>query len=503
MDLSLIKQKLASSQSKGQKKTYEKIDYTKIFWKPKPGKYQIRILPSKFDKSNPFREVYLHYGFSKGPILSLENWNEKDPISEFSKNLHKSSDKEDWQLASKISPKLRYFVPVLVRGEEDKGARLWEFGKLIYEQLLGIASDEDYGDYTDVTDGRDFTVEAVEDTIAGRKGVKCNIRVKPKVSPISEDANLVKKVLEEQPDILGINKKYSFEELKDLLTKWLNPEEDNDEPIASASSEEEHGGDDFLEEIKKPVEKVIEKDKASSFKEQRWLPFSPTMRDALSIPGVPLGHVFVVRGGSDTGKTTLLIEVATTAQKMGILPVFIITEMKWDFAHAQKMGFQCKAIPDEGTGEIINYDGFFLYVDRGSLNTIEDVSGFIADTLNEQKEGKLPFDLLFLWDSVGSIPCEMSVTQGKNNPMWNAGAMATQFGNFINQQFPLSRKEKYPYTNTLFVINKTGVQPALTPMSQPRMTNKGGNSMYWDATIVTTFGNVTNSGTSKISVQHK
>ena len=244
-------------------------------------------------------------------------------------------------------------------------------------------------------------------------------------------------------------------------------------------------------------------DQSSKFKKQRWLPFSPALRDALSIPGVPLGHVFVARGGSDTGKTTLLIEAAVEAQKQGILPVFIITEMKWDFAHAQKMGFQCEAVPDEATGEVVNYTGFFIYVDRGSLNTIEDVSAFIADLLSEQKEGKLPFDLLFLWDSIGSIPCEMSVKQGSNNPMWNAGAMATQFGNFINQQFPLSRKENYPYTNTLFVINKTGVQPALTPMSQPRMTNKGGNTMYWDATIVATFGNVTNSGTSKISVQHK
>lgn len=244
-------------------------------------------------------------------------------------------------------------------------------------------------------------------------------------------------------------------------------------------------------------------DQSSKFKKQRWLPFSPALRDALSIPGVPLGHVFVARGGSDTGKTTLLIEAAVEAQKQGILPVFIITEMKWDFAHAQKMGFQCEAVPDTETGEVVNYTGFFIYVDRGSLNTIEDVSAFIADLLSEQKEGKLPFDLLFLWDSIGSIPCEMSVKQGSNNPMWNAGAMATQFGNFINQQFPLSRKENYPYTNTLFVINKTGVQPALTPMSQPRMTNKGGNTMYWDATIVATFGNVTNSGTSKISVQHK
>jgi hypothetical protein len=239
-------------------------------------------------------------------------------------------------------------------------------------------------------------------------------------------------------------------------------------------------------------------DQSSKFKTQKWIPFSPAVQEALSIPGVPMGHVTIARGGSDTGKTTLMIEAAVAAQKMKVLPVFIVTEMKWDFAHAQKMGLELEAIPDEETGEIMDYKGFFIYVDRASLNSIEDVSAFIADLLDEQKKGKLPYDLLFLWDSVGSIPCQMSIDQGKNNPMWNAGAMATHFGNFINQQFPLSRKEKYQYTNTFFVINKTGVQPALTPMSQPKMTNKGGNAMYWDASIVITFGNVTNSGTSKI-----
>ncbi len=259
MDLSVIKQKLSASQNKGQKR--EKVDYSKIFFKPKPGKYQVRILPSKFDKSNPFREVYFHYGFSKGPILALTNWNEKDPIVEFAKNLRKSADKEDWMLAKKIEPKLRYFVPVLVRGEEEQGARLWEFGKLIYEQLLGIAADEDYGDYTDITDGRDFTIEAVEDVVAGRKGVKCNIRVKPKTTPISDDATIVGTVLNEQPDIFAINKQYTFDELKDLLDKWLNPdsEEDTDAPIVSKDEDEEEE-DDFLAEMNKPVEQTYKLD---------------------------------------------------------------------------------------------------------------------------------------------------------------------------------------------------------------------------------------------------
>jgi hypothetical protein len=250
MDLNLVKQKLAAAQNKGQQR--EKIDYTKIFWKPKPGKHQIRILPSKFDKAWPIREVQFHYGFAKGPILSLTNWEEADPIVDFAKQLRKSSDKEDWQLANKISPKSRFFAAVVVRGEEHMGARLWEFGKLTHDQLLGIAADDDYGDFTDITDGRDFTVEAVEDTVAGRKGIKCTLRPKVKSTPISEDGTFVEKVLEEQPDILAINRKYTYDNLKDVLSKWLNPEEEaaaTEAPIASKEEEE----DDFITEINKPV----------------------------------------------------------------------------------------------------------------------------------------------------------------------------------------------------------------------------------------------------------
>jgi hypothetical protein len=252
MDLNLAKQKLAAAQNKGSQQR-EKIDYTKIFFKPKPGKYQVRILPNKYDKAWPIREVQFHYGFSKGPILALSNWGEADPIADFAKGLRKSSDKEDWQLAKKIEPKSRYFAAVIVRGEEHLGTRLWEFGKLTNDQLVGIAADEDYGDFTDITDGRDFTIEATEDIIAGRKGIKCNIRVKPKTTAISEDGALVEKLLNEQPDILAINRRYTYDQLKDVLTKWLNPEEEaaaTEAPIASKDEDEE---DDFLTEINKPV----------------------------------------------------------------------------------------------------------------------------------------------------------------------------------------------------------------------------------------------------------
>jgi hypothetical protein len=228
MDLKSIKNKLNALQTQGQKK--EKVDYSKYLWKPKQeGKYQIRIVPSKLDKNNPFREVFVHYGFSKFPIYALTNWGEKDPIVEFAKQLKQTNDKENWKLAKKLEPKMRVFAPVIVRGEEDKGVRMWEFGKEIYMQLLGIADDEDYGDYTDISEGRDFTLEAVMGDIGGRQGLKTSIRIKPKTSPLGTDKSDVESWLENQPDILELQRKTEFAKLKEILQNWLNPEDASDD----------------------------------------------------------------------------------------------------------------------------------------------------------------------------------------------------------------------------------------------------------------------------------
>ena len=234
------------------------------------------------------------------------------------------------------------------------------------------------------------------------------------------------------------------------------------------------------------------------FKPQKWVPLSDAFQQTTSVPGIPLGHIVLLRGHSDTGKTTAMIEAAVSAQKAKILPVFIITEMKWNWEHAMQMGLKVEEVWDEETGELIDYRGNFLYADRETLNTIEDVAVFIADLIDEQKKGNLPYDLMFLWDSIGSVPCEMSVKSNKNNNEWNAGAMSTQFGNNINQRITLSRKESYPYTNTLVCINKVWTAKAESPMGQPKLMNKGGFAMWFDSTFVVTFGNIANAGTSKI-----
>jgi hypothetical protein len=230
MDINAIKQRLNSLQSNSNTGKKEKIDYTKVLWKPKEeGKYQIRFVPSKLNSKNPFQEIFVHYGFAKFPIFALNNWGEKDPIIEFASQLRKTSDKENWSLAKKLDPKMRIYAPVIVRGEEEKGVRLWEFGKEIYMQLLGIADDEDYGDYTNIHEGRDFTVEAIKGDIGGRIGLKCSIRIKPKTTALHSDSSLVQTFLNEQPNILEIQRKMSFEDVKTILQNWLSPETEDGE----------------------------------------------------------------------------------------------------------------------------------------------------------------------------------------------------------------------------------------------------------------------------------
>lgn len=237
MDLNAIKNRLSSLNQDAKPKTGEKKDYTLVYWKPRQeGKFQIRFVPSLLNKNNPFQEIYMHYGVGKYPIVALSNWGEQDPIVDFTKKLRTTSDSENWRLAKKLDPKLRVFAPVIVRGEEDKGVRLFEFSKTIYMELLSIADDEDYGDFTDVAEGFDFVVNASK--VVDRPGFALSLRPKPKQTPLSEDANQVNTWLENQPQLLEERYKYTYDKLKDELQNFISGNEGSEDSIVSESASE-------------------------------------------------------------------------------------------------------------------------------------------------------------------------------------------------------------------------------------------------------------------------
>ena len=232
MDLSILKQKLDTLQSKPQ--GGQKTDYSTIFWRPTVGKQQIRIVPSAFDSSNPFTELKFYYGITNKVMISPLNFGEKDPIALFAGKLREGEyNKENYILAKKLDAKNRIFVPVVVRGEEDKGVRLWQFGKTVYEELLALAVDEEIGDYTDIVSGRDLTVETVGPEATGTPYNKSSVRVRLKTSPLSSDSATVKKWLSEQPNPEELFKRYTWDEMKSALEKWLSPEAEEEGDITS------------------------------------------------------------------------------------------------------------------------------------------------------------------------------------------------------------------------------------------------------------------------------
>ena len=222
---------------------------TESLWKPTPGKHQVRIVPYKFDKDNPFIELYFHYNINNKTYLSPQSFDRPDPIVEFADKLKRMGDKEDWKAAKQMEPKLRTFVPIIVRGQEGDGVRFWGFGKTVYQEILGYIAAPDYGDITDPQSGRDLTIQYISAEEAGASYPTTQLRVKPSQTPLAESADSVQKLLENQTEITDLYSELSYDELKDVLEGWLNQSE---------TSKNEEGESSVAEETlsKKPTEEV-------------------------------------------------------------------------------------------------------------------------------------------------------------------------------------------------------------------------------------------------------
>jgi len=228
LNLDAIKAKLNQLNKSDEKKNN--------LWKPEAGKTRIRIVPYVHRKDNPFLELYFHYDIAKKSMLSPISFGNADPIVEFAEKLKKTGDKDEWIMGRKIEPKMRTYVPVIVRGKEAEGVKFWGFGKQIYTELLSIVSDPDYGDITDLMNGRDIDVEFTP--AEGGGFPKTTIRVKPNTQPATDDKSIAEKIMN-QPEITDIFPEPSYDELQKALEDWMNPENaDADVETSSSTSED-------------------------------------------------------------------------------------------------------------------------------------------------------------------------------------------------------------------------------------------------------------------------
>ena len=262
--------------------------------------------------------------------------------------------------------------------------------------------------------------------------------------------------------------------------------------------------------------------------------------EATKLPGIPMGVTTIIHGHSNTGKSLLKNCLIASAQRQGIMPVIIETEnnFSWQFAidcgvkaepvygdvEVEEMDFETGEIKTHTENRIINYIGDFMYFDsemivnmygdvdhakgvrvskKRTVPVIEDVAMLVKEILDDQEDGKLPMPLLFIWDSVGSIPCYASLVSSKGNSQWDAKALQDSFNILLNNRIPSSKKVSSPYTNTFVAVNKIWLDSMSVPGAAPSVQLKGGTALLYPARLTILLGGSIKAATQKLQATSK
>lgn len=262
-------------------------------------------------------------------------------------------------------------------------------------------------------------------------------------------------------------------------------------------------------------------------KPMEWFTMPKGFTDALSLPGIPKGYFTGCCGWNSTGKSTLKNCLIASAQRQGVLPVLFETESNFDFQYAINCGMDATPITevDEETGEIkiVDYEGNFILFNNESIceycgdmdyttmskkstkrkiAVLEDIAYIINDLLDKQESGELPVELLFIWDSVGSVGSWKSYTSKSGNNMFDANCISQAFNTIVNTRIPSSKSQNYPYTNSFFIVNKIW-DSSMATMGKPSVKLKGGVSFEYALRLLIFCGKIVTSGVKKLQATLK
>jgi hypothetical protein len=222
MNMEKMRQKLQALNEKGNGGS----DY----WKPKDGTQTIRILP--LEDGDPFVDFYFHYNLGNGGFLCpRKNFGDDCKVCEFGSELYRTGDRTQdpatISQAKDLFARQRFFSPVVVRGEEDKGVRIWGYGRKVYEYLLKLSLNPEYGDITCVDTGVDLTLNYGKP--AGQKFPHTDLHPQRKSTPLSTDSTKVSEWLNNIPDVSSMHKRKTSAEVQAILDEHLLSDTDAEE----------------------------------------------------------------------------------------------------------------------------------------------------------------------------------------------------------------------------------------------------------------------------------
>ena len=219
IDLKKMRAKMDALENKGGKN---------IFWRPEDGETTIRLVPTA--DGDPFKEYWFHYNLGKNPgfLSPKRNFGIDDPLNDFVRQLFNEGTDDSIKQAKELMARQRFFAPVLVRGEEEKGVRIWGFGKMAYQELLNLVLNPEYGDITDVETGTDLVLKYGKP--AGAQFPQTSLTPRRRTSPLCDDAvggpDRCAELLDSIPEFDDLFPRKTPEEIQVMLDEGLAGEED-------------------------------------------------------------------------------------------------------------------------------------------------------------------------------------------------------------------------------------------------------------------------------------
>ena len=215
------------------------------FWRIPDGHSSVRIVPPA--DGDPFKEVYMHYLTFSGQspngrrkeaiVCPKRQYGQRCPVCELATNLWFNGSKEDQQVAKKLFARERYYTPVVIRGQEDIGVKVFGYSSKMYNKMLDWVADEaDQGtaNFLDTDNGFDILVRR---TPAAGPGAfpTTEIDLARNTSALTDDGNFEDHLYNNMPVIEELWGTPTFDEIDTMLKAWLG-EGSDPETVATEST---------------------------------------------------------------------------------------------------------------------------------------------------------------------------------------------------------------------------------------------------------------------------
>ena len=242
----------------GEKK--KKAGHSLPFWKPtltedgKARTFNIRCMPTSFD-GQPFFELNYYDNKKLSPfrLVAPAQFGLPDPVAELVVELNKDrGNKNAWNTIRGLLPQPRFYAPILVREEKEKGVQVYEVSRNLCKKFYANFLDEEYAEeqLNDPMVGRDFKLtvspsgKTFTNETTGKSYPVNDVDVRPggKTSKLAATQEEIDKLVASVPNFAEIFKKQvkGYDELAQMLRKYL----DIDAGSIAGTADAEVGSDD-------------------------------------------------------------------------------------------------------------------------------------------------------------------------------------------------------------------------------------------------------------------